>query len=80
MNDTMSKIIAMATLAIQQGKSLEISIVDKQEEETIEPSLSNEDKALIKQVIVENASKNTELNPEELADSLIRVFKKISLI
>ncbi|QQF66075.1 hypothetical protein [Histophilus somni] len=56
-------------------KSIIILIDDKKEKST----LSNEEKSSIRQAVLRNASNNTQLPPEVLADSLIKAFNKISL-
>lgn len=56
-------------------KSIIILIDDKKEKST----LSNEEKSSIRQAVLRNASNNTQLPREVLADSLIKAFNKISL-
>lgn len=43
-------------------------------EEEKEKSLSDKDKRLIKQAVLESAAKNTSLTPLELAESLCKAF------
>ena len=46
-------------------------------EEEKEKSLSDKDKRLIKQAVLESAAKNTNLNPNEVATQLCEAFTSI---
>ncbi|HHF4558423.1 TPA: hypothetical protein ACPSEX_000310 [Haemophilus influenzae] len=48
-------------------------------EEKQENSLSDNDKELIKQAVLESAAKNTSLTPSELAEALCLAIKFIDL-
>lgn len=48
-------------------------------EEKQETSLSDKDKNLIKQAVLESAAKNTSLTPNKLAESLCLAIKFIEL-
>jgi hypothetical protein len=48
-------------------------------EEKQEKSLSDKDKNLIKQAVLESAAKNTNLPPDNIAKSLCRAFTFIEL-
>ncbi|HHE3719684.1 hypothetical protein CBE90_10745 [Pasteurella multocida] len=93
MEDVMSKILALATLAKQQGKSLKISIIDnpnnsKQEEliniseesnskTMLIKSLSDLDRERIKQAILKSASNTTDVPLNEFAESLCEAIHLI---
>ena len=48
-------------------------------EEEKEKSLSDKDKRLIKQAVLESAAKNTNLSPDNIAKALCRAFTFIDL-
>lgn len=67
-------------IAAQQGKPIIFVVVDEQSETDQADKSNRLDKAVkdqIFQTVLDSASRNTSLLPEELADSLIRAYKQI---
>ncbi|HDR1501820.1 TPA: hypothetical protein QB448_002250 [Pasteurella multocida] len=82
MEDVMSKLLALATLAKQQGKIANFVIIDEQSELNQTNKLNCLEKAVkdqIFQTVLDSASRSTGFLPEDLATSLIEAYKKINL-